>query len=70
MLSWNGHVLRSVALGVCHWELIQITMRVAVCVTLHCVKAGIQQTALAVVGFENKKQRPVTCIARGPKLRI
>jgi hypothetical protein len=66
MVSCNGHVVSSVAFAVCHWEWIQIAMRIAVCVTLHCGTAGLQQTALAFVGFENRQQRLVTCIARGP----
>ena len=70
MVSWNGHVVRSVAFAICHCDRIQITMRNAVCVTLHCVKAQLLQTALAVLGFENRQQRLVTCIARGTKLRI
>jgi len=68
VVSWNGHVVMSVAFAVCRWERIQIAMRIAVCVTLHCVKARLQQTALAAVGFENRQQRLVTCIARGGKL--
>jgi hypothetical protein len=54
MVSSNGHVGSSVAFAVCYWERIQIAMRIAVCVTLHCETAGLQQTALAFVGFENR----------------
>jgi len=70
MVSCNGHVARSVAFAVCRLELIPITMRIAACITLHYVKAGLQQTALAVVSFENREQLLVTCIARGANLRI
>jgi hypothetical protein len=66
MVSCNGHVGSYVAFAVCYWERIQIAMRIAVCVTLHCGTARLQQTALAFVGFENRLQRLVTCIARGP----
>jgi hypothetical protein len=63
MVSWNGHVVRSVAFAVCRWERIQIAMRVAVCVALHGYsKLHLQLSALKINSSD--------CIARGANLRI